>query len=114
MALGIGIAAVVSFGGFAAYKEVEKSNCQGTWTGDFLTGSCSTSGGANQLAAPANIDVTYNSTSTVGTITWDAVAGASTYTVTVNGNTVYSGGALTCTFTSAPNTQYPIAITACP
>ncbi len=113
IALGVGILAV-SVLGFFGVKEYLKEKCVGTWSGDLLTGSCSTSVPANQLAPPTNINVTYNSTSTQGTITWDAVSGASTYTVTVNGSQVYSGSALICTFTSTPSTQYSIAVTACP
>ncbi len=103
--------------GYLGLKEYEKDECAkngNTWTGDLLTGKCSSTVPVTQLAAPANVNATYNSTSTVGTITWDAVSGATTYKVTVNGNPVYSGSNLTATFTSTPGAQYAIDVTACP
>jgi hypothetical protein len=91
--------AVISGGGYVAYKEYKMNQCAangGKWTGNLLTGSCPTS--STSTSAPSTpafttftataVDANGNSTITAA---WTSETGATSYTLTVAGQTVYTG-----------------------
>jgi hypothetical protein len=116
--LTVGVLAALGLGAFA-FDEIEKNKCTaagGTWEG-LLKGGCST-GGSNSLATPSNPTITYGTENSSGTVpataSWGSVTGASTYTLTINGQQVYSGPNTSYQFTATAGQQYNMSVIACP